>query len=206
MNTFCTPLWHDLKAAQQEELELQEPTRSELEAAKANIQQTERKAAGLARTLASLQATDPDGVVTKSMQVDIDQTNALHREQVKRRAELQAKLSTRRLADEAIAEIMQYARDVQQGIQNADDDAKRRMLEALGVKVKVKDGHYKITCVLGETEGTVRKIPRIDSRAVVTALHLCNGRTGTARRIPGPRPREPCASNAPSSAHSVLRS
>ncbi len=67
---------------------------------------------------------------------------------------------------------MQYARDVQLGIQNADDEARRRMLEVLGVKGKVKDGRYRITCVLGETEGAVRKIPRVDSRTVVTALHL----------------------------------
>ncbi len=199
-------LWCDLEAAQQEELDLQEPTRSELEAIEASIQQTERKASGLARTLVSLLDTDPDGVVTKSMQVDVDQTNALHREQVKRCAELQAKLSTRRLADEAIAEIMHYARDVQQGIQNADDDAKRRMLEALGVKVKVKDGHYKITCVLGETEGKVRKIPRFDSRAVVTASHSCNGPNDTAPRIPDPRRRARAASSVPNSGHSALRS
>ncbi len=80
-------LWQDLKAAQQEELDGQEPTRSELESVEANIQQTERKAAVLARTLASLQDTDPDGVVAKSLQVDVEQTNALYREQVKPRAE-----------------------------------------------------------------------------------------------------------------------
>jgi site-specific DNA recombinase len=160
-------LWSDLKAAQQDELSKQEPKRLELEAIEANIVHTERKAMGLARTLGTLTDTDPDGVVAKSMQSEVDQTNTLYKDQVKRRAELQAELGAQRLTDDAIAEILQYARDVRDGIANANFDAKRRMLESLDVKVTVKDGRYYVKCVLGETEGEIRKIAKRTKGAIV---------------------------------------
>ncbi len=160
-------LWNDLKAAQQDELNKQEPKRLELEAIEANIAHTERKAAGLARTLATLADTDPDTVVVKSMQVEVDQTNALYKDQIKRRAELQAELGAQRLTDDAIAEILQYARDVREGIANANYEAKRRMLESLDVKVTVKNGRYYVKCALGKTEGEIRKIPKRKKGAIV---------------------------------------
>ena len=103
----------------------------------------------------------------KSMQVEIGQTNALYKDQVRRRAELQAELGAQRLTDDSIAEIIQYARDVREGIANANYEAKRRMLESLDVKVTVKDGRYYVKCVLGETEGEIRKIARRTKGAIV---------------------------------------
>ena len=163
-------LWTDLKRAQQEELDGQESKRAELEAIEANIAQTERKAAALGRTLAVLAETDPDGVVTKSMQFQVDQTNALHRDQVKRRDEINAELGKRHLTDDAIAEIMQYARDVREGVQNADLYAKWRMLEQLDVLVTIKGGRYYLKCVLGETEGAITKIDKRLKSAIVLGV------------------------------------
>lgn len=162
-------LWNDLKKAQADELAQQAPKQAELEAVEVNIQQTESKAAGLVRTMAILAQTDPDGVVAKSMQVEIEQTNALHRAQLKRRGELQAELGTQRLTDSAIAEIMQYARDVRAGIANADFATKRRMLESLYVKVTAKEGRYLIKCVLGKAEGTITKIDKRRKVPIVTS-------------------------------------
>jgi len=160
-------LWVDLIRTQQEELDAQEPKRAELEAVEANIAETERKAAVLGRTLATLAETDPEGVVAKSMQPEVDRTNALHRGQVKRRDEITAQLGKRHLTDDAIAEIMQYARDVREGIQNADLHAKWRMLERLDVQVTIKEGRYYLKCVLGETEGEITKIDKRLKSAIV---------------------------------------
>ena len=54
----------------------------------------------------------------------------------------------------------EFARDVREGVQNADYATKRRILETLDVKIKVKDGRYFIKCVLGETEGKIRDTVR----------------------------------------------
>ncbi len=64
------------------------------------------------------------------------------------------------VTDERIAEIMQYARDVREGVQNPDLYGKRRMLEWLGVEVTIKDAHYYVTCLLGSTDVPIHQFPR----------------------------------------------
>ena len=145
----------DLRAAQQEEIATQEPKREEYEAVENNIAQTKHKAEGLVKTLASLAHTDPDGIVAQSMQAEIDQTNALYNEQVARRDQLKAELETRILTDDVITDIVQYAKDVREGVDNANWDDKRKMLEALGVKVKLQEQHFYAKCILGEWDQEV---------------------------------------------------
>ena len=55
------------------------------------------------------------------------------------------------------------------GIQNADYDAKRRILESLGVAVTIKEGRYYITCVIGKADGDTRKISRKGKVGIVTS-------------------------------------
>ncbi len=152
-------LEQDLRKAQQEELAALEPKRDELEAIEANIAQTERKAAGLARTLAVLAETDPDGIVTQSMQADVDQTNALHRDQLKRRAELLDDLSSRTFTEEAIGDILQYASDIDEGCTSKDDATRRKLLEILGVTVIIKGNHFYAKCLLGEWSAEILSLP-----------------------------------------------
>ncbi len=158
-----------LRKAQQDELHQQDPIREELAALDANIKRTEQEAEELTRTLSILTKSDPDGVVAKKMMAQVAQTNELYRGQIKRREDLIAELGSQRLTDEAIQEIMQYARDVQEGIQNPDYGTKRRILESLRVKVTIKNKCYTITCILGKTDGTVRTIPRKNARSIVQA-------------------------------------
>lgn len=49
---------------------------------------------------------------------------------------------------EAIADFMQYARDVGEEIESANFEAERRTRERLNVQAIVKEGHFKATCVL----------------------------------------------------------
>ncbi len=125
-------------------------------AVEANIKQTEHKAAELVRALATLTEGDPECIVARSFQAEIDQTNALHRAQVKRRALRSACNSARRLTEDTIGDILTNARDVKEGIDNATQSDKRRRLERLGAQILVKGSHFTINCLLGEWE---REIP-----------------------------------------------
>jgi hypothetical protein len=108
------------------------------------------------------------GKVGERVQKQQDDCNARIDELTKRREKLLAELGARRLTDDAIAEIMQYARDVREGIQNPDLDTKRRVLESLGVKVTIKEGRYFIKCLIGETQGAIRNVAkRQKSTAIV---------------------------------------
>ncbi len=142
----------ELLKAQQAEIDAQEPKRDELKAIESNIAHTEKQAAELAR---ALRRTDPDGIVGKSLQADIDKTNALYREQLKRRDDLIAELSSRTLTDEAIGSIIQFARDVRRGIESAEFADRQFAVERLNVQVKVENGRYNASCVLGEWSGEV---------------------------------------------------
>ncbi len=147
-------LKRELAIAQQNEIDAQEPKRDELEAVEANLAHTEKQAAELAR---ALRKTDPDEIVGKNLQQDVHRTNALHKEQLQRRDELTAELSARTLTDDAIGDILQYARDVREGIESADFGDMRINLERLRVEVEVKNGHYTARCVLGKWEGEVMR-------------------------------------------------
>ncbi len=143
-------LTSDLYAAQQEELDSSEPKRAELQAIEVLIEQADQEANEIATALRK--AT---GRVGDKLQAQQDEVNARIDALIERRAKLQAELGARLLTDDAIGDIVQFARDVREGIKNADFDAKRRMLETLGVKITIKAGRFYAKCLLGEWEGEI---------------------------------------------------
>ncbi|MCL5951136.1 MAG: recombinase family protein [Chloroflexi bacterium] len=154
---------NQLKAAQQEELDNQQPKRDELQALEANMALTERNAIALGQTLQALREiieSDPEGLVAQNYRKQIEEINELHRKQVKRCEELRAELTDQVLNDEAIELIMQYARDVKEGMQDLTFDGKRRVLEWLRVQITIKEDRYYLTCLLGSTDKPVRRPPR----------------------------------------------
>jgi site-specific DNA recombinase len=169
-------LWAELKAAQRNEDDKLKPMREKLQITDDLIKRFESEANKIAKAL-------PDaargGAVWKSLKDAETNVNARLDELAKQREKIIKELGTRKLTDECIETIMTFARKVRNGIDRASFDAKRRMLETLGVKVFVKNGHYKLTCILGVIEGTVRKIPRSDSLSIVSTSQMPPCRTKT---------------------------
>ena len=64
------------------------------------------------------------GRVGETLQMKIDDANARHAAYVKRRDELTAELGARKLTDNSIAKILQYARDAREGLDSATFDDK----------------------------------------------------------------------------------
>jgi len=145
----------DLKKAQQEELDTQDPKRAELQAVDGLIEQADQEAREIAAALPKA-----SGRVGETLQRKMEEVNARYEALTKRRVELQAELGALRLTDDAITDIIRFARGAREGIQNADYFTKRRMLESLGVKVTVKDGRYSLECVLGKDEGVISTAKR----------------------------------------------
>ena len=145
---FADPdrLWDDLKKAQQTELTAQDPKRDELKAVEDFIAQADREADEIA--LAMRQAK---GRVVESLQKQQDDLNARLEGNHKRRTELIAELGARRLTDDAIQDIMGFARDVRTGIEEADFETKQRIFELLDVKVKVDDDKAQVSCVIANS-------------------------------------------------------
>jgi site-specific DNA recombinase len=145
---FADPdrLWDDLKKAQQTELTAQDPKRDELQAVEDFIAQSDREADEIA--LAMRQAK---GRVVESLQKQQDDLNARLEGYHKRRGELIAELGARRLTDDAIQDIIEFARDVRTGIDEADFETKQRIFELLDVKVKVDDDKAQVSCVIANS-------------------------------------------------------
>ena len=61
---------------------------------------------------------------------------------------------------------MQFADDLAEGIDNADNNKKRYTLESLGAVVKITEGKYHIDTILGSADGTVSTIKRGGVRIV----------------------------------------
>jgi DNA invertase Pin-like site-specific DNA recombinase len=115
-------LWVNVKKAQEVELTAQDPKRAELQAVEDFIAQADREADEIA--LAMRQAK---GRVAESLQKQQDDLNARLERYHKRRGELIAELGARRLTDDAIQDIMTFARDVREGIDEADFETKQRI-------------------------------------------------------------------------------
>ncbi|MBI3741037.1 MAG: recombinase family protein [Chloroflexi bacterium] len=135
-------LWDELKAAQAGMHKEDEPKRAELEAAKEMIEEADRDIDEIAAALPKATGRVGDALQAKSAEA-----NARYAAHVKRRDELTAELGARVLTDDSIADILQYARDVREGLDNVTFDDKRRILESLKVKVTVKGG--KVDAVTG---------------------------------------------------------
>jgi site-specific DNA recombinase len=148
-------LWDNLKAAQRSELGAQSPKRNELEAVEGLLKDANREADELAATMRIAK-----GKMLERFEKLQDDLNARIDELAKRHARLKTELGARKLTDDTIESIVGFARKVRAGIQNADYFTKRRFLETLGVKVSIKNGHYKLDCILGNVEGKISTAKR----------------------------------------------
>jgi site-specific DNA recombinase len=128
-------LGEELKAAQRAEAHADEPIRAELQTIEDFIAQADGEADEIA--LAMRQAK---GRVGESLQRQQEELNARLAGYQKRRGELIAELGARHFTDYAIADLLQFARDVRAGIDNATFEDKRRIMEMLKVTVTVKGG------------------------------------------------------------------
>lgn len=146
-----------LKIAQQREDDEQKPLREKLQITEDLIKQAQGEAAKIGR---ALRHADEHGGVYDSLKIDERETNARLVELARKREELEAKLKARKLGDDSIETIMQFAEDAHAGIIKADFECKRRFLERLGVLVTVKAGDYQIKCVVGETDGKIRDVTK----------------------------------------------
>lgn len=124
-----------LREAQQMEFEEQEPKRAELETVVALIAEAEAEAERLASAL-----TKTQGVVAKTLEDKMKTLNERYDALVTRRHELQETISNQRLTNEAIESALEFAAGVAVGIENADDDAKRRIIDLFDTRIEIKAG------------------------------------------------------------------
>ena len=154
---FADPdrLWDELKRAQQGEADTLAPIRERLQVAEDFIRQAERDAAKIA---AALLDAEKGGAVYKALKADEIEVNARLDSLTKQREKLIEQLGARKLTDDAIDTIIEFARKVRKGIDGATFEIKRRMLESLDVRVTITPGRYHIKCLLGETSGEISQM------------------------------------------------
>jgi site-specific DNA recombinase len=153
-----------LRIAQREELEALDPKQDEYTAIQGMMIDSEREAAEIGQALRRA-----SGIVTKSLEKDMQEVNRRYDALCKRCEILQQELSKARLTDNAIQEALQFAEDIRAGIQNADFETKRRNLELLQVRVIVDGRRFYITCLAGAWEGEISELSKV---AIETDLHL----------------------------------
>lgn len=66
---------------------------------------------------------------------------------------------------------MEFAEDVFIGIENADFETKRGILEMLDISVVVNSGRYKMESIAGKWDGDIRKIKRNSKVGIANDLH-----------------------------------
>jgi site-specific DNA recombinase len=142
-----------LRIAQQEELDALNPKLQELDAVNAMIVSTEHDAVEIGQALKRA-----SGIVACTLEQNMNDVNTRYEALCNRRDELLADVSETRLTDLAIQEIMDFAKDVFVGIENADFETKRRNLEMLNVRILVSEGRFRIDSIAGQWEGEIRKI------------------------------------------------
>ncbi len=155
-----------LKQSQAKELETMEPKRLELETVEAMIAECEQHAAQIA--LAIVKVT---GQVGHALEQQATLVNQRHEALTQRRDELLTALSAARVTDQAIRDIVKLASNVHVGLDNADSNMQRRILEELDLKVIVSEGRFYVKSVIGEWEGIIRRIPsaRWNKDAIATS-------------------------------------
>lgn len=131
-----------LTLAQQQELDTLQPKRKRLELVIAQLGNTELEAEKLAQAL----ITSPGGVVGNILQKQIDDVNRQHAALIKERDTIQSNLETEALTTSQMESAMLFREDVIEGLKDPTFEDKRNALEALRVKVVVKDGQAHISC------------------------------------------------------------
>jgi site-specific DNA recombinase len=145
---FASPdrLWSELKRAQQAELTEQDPKRAEIETVEHFIQQAETEINEIAVALRKA-----SGRVGESLKKQMDDANARYDGYIARRAEIQKELGARKLTDDALQDIVAFAKDARAGIDQADFATKQRVLELLDVRVKVDGDKAQVSCVIASS-------------------------------------------------------
>lgn len=129
----------NLRAAQAAELEAQEPKRAELATVTALIAEAEAEAVQLADAL-----TKARGLVHKTLEDRMTQLNERYEALITRRDNLAAALE-QHLTEQAIQAALEFAADVNLGLENADHITKRRILDLFDARITVKDGRAFVT-------------------------------------------------------------
>ncbi|HEY6072991.1 MAG TPA: hypothetical protein VIV15_06225, partial [Anaerolineales bacterium] len=94
--------------------------------------------------------TDPDGIVGKSLQKDIDLTNEHYHSQAKRREELIKEIGARRFTDEKLRQARRTREDLALGLKNKTTEDMREMFELVDLKVTVRNGKPDFDCAIPE--------------------------------------------------------
>ena len=153
-----------------------DPKQEELNAVIAMIEDTEKEAVEVGRALRYA-----SGIVARKLKQNIEEIDRRYEALVERKEELEDDLSTTKLTDEAVDDLLQFAEDAFLGIENADFETKRRTLEMLQVVVTIKDKRFYVNSIAGTWEGEIRKLPRSrgvsqpekeEKEGVETDLHL----------------------------------
>jgi len=159
-------LWADLKAAQQNEDDQLKPLRDKLQITDDLIRHEEHEAAKIAAALPDTEK----GSTARKLLIERDRDiSARLADLAKQREKIIAELGARKLTDDAIETIMQFARNAREGIENATFEDKRRLLEILDVQVTVTPGKYHLKCVIGEKDGEISQIGRDGMRIVANS-------------------------------------
>jgi hypothetical protein len=133
-----------------------DPKVEELNAVEAMIIQTEADALEIGQALRRT-----TGLVAKSLEQNMNEVNLRYDALCKRRETLQSDLSETRLIDSAIQELVEFAQDVFVGIENADFQTRRHILEMLKVQVEINKNYFTINCLAGKISGEIRKLPNL---------------------------------------------
>lgn len=125
----------DLREAQRREFENREPQREELATVLALIADAESEAEKLATAL-----TKATGIVAKTLEDKMVALDERYNLLIARRDDLEELLATLHLTDETIAGTVEFAQSLQTGIENADNDTKRQLIDVLGARITVVNG------------------------------------------------------------------
>lgn len=141
-----------LQEAQELERQAMRPKQDELAAVLDSISELETEADRLSVAI----TRTPGGIVGASIQKQIDAVNAKYDRQCKKRERLTAELSAQALTDEEIDTMLHFRDDVAMGLQNPTFEDKRRYLEYLDVKIKIKGEEAHFSCRLPVSGRTIR--------------------------------------------------
>jgi len=154
-------LLNELKAAQQSADEKLKPVRDKLQITEDLIKQAEEELDEIAMAMRAARGR----MITKFEQQQ-DEINARLDALAKRRAKYIKEIGDGMVTDERIDTIMKAAHRVKRGIERANYQGKRRMLEALGTEVTVTPGKYHIKTLVGEKDGEISQMKRGGIRIV----------------------------------------
>lgn len=133
-----------LRKAQQEECAAQEPKRDELAIVEAMLTDCEKEVTDCAAALVKA-----SGAVGRALEEKAHEVNARFDALTRRRDELKAEIAARKVTEEAIDAALRFRQDVFTGTQNPSFEMKRRVLEVLGVEVKVSGTRFWVNFRVG---------------------------------------------------------